>query len=590
MDFEKMPEEKLIEKVLKDFLASESFYKTKHDQFLRYYKMYRSIADSKPDPRAKNRSNLFIPYTFSLIETVAPRITKAIVSNKPFLAVLPNKMESGTKATTIQTLLQFQLETKIPFTHVLSGWIKDILIYGTGITRDGWNYRTRNARVREVLPYINPETGELEEIPQEVEREVVVNDEPEVQNVDILDFYPEPYAKDIDTAGYVIHRIKMSREDLKRLVSTGYYDKSALTYLKKLDDDDKLSVDEQFGDVRKQDILGFGKGDENLKLEILEYWTNDHVVALLNREEIIKNEPNPYYHNQKPFCVAVDVPVSGEFYGIGEIENTQDLQLELNTVRNQRIDNLSVVINKMWKVNRNSDISANDLFVQPNGIIWVDDMDDLQVLEVPDITRQAQEEASIIQKDMDVATGVHDYARGSATDRRETATTANILTSSANERFDLKIILLSETGLKRLGRHLISLNQQYLESDVEVRVQTDDPTNYEFETVSLTDILGTVDDYDIIVTGTAVNSNLSKEARLDKLIAVYNVIKDEPLLNKPAVIREFFDLMGVRDSRRFLFENAEQTALMLTLQQFMGQQQQMMGDPQQPPPQQQGGF
>lgn len=587
-----MKKPQLLAKVLRDFNDSESYHSDHQDKWEQFYKMYRSKHEDTEIQ--KNRSNLFIPYVFAIIETITPRAVKAVISNKPFLAVFPNDEYGAEKAKAIESLIQFQLETKINFVRLATDWLKDMLIYGTGIVRTSWKKKTAMRKRRQMLPYFDEETGQIEMVPQEIEEEVVVYDAPWIDNVDLFDFFIEPHAKDIDSAGYAIQRLKMSEEELQERVDQGYYNEEVTKYLKKIKDGDGVIGGAQtsadtYGTMKKAEAMGFGSGTELPKFEVLEYWTNDHVVAVLDREVIIKNEPNPYYHNQKPFISAVDIPVTNEFYGIGEVENLQDLQLELNTLRNQRLDNVSITLNAMWKVLRHADVDVDQLKSRTGGIVFVDDMQDIDKLEFPNITGNAYEEVATIQKDMDNTSGVYDYARGRTTDRRETATTANILTSSANERFDMKIIMLAEEGLKRLGKHLISLNQQYLESDVTVRTAGEDPMSPEFQEISLSDVLGTLEEYDIIVTGTAVNTNLSKEARLDKMINLYSLLKDEPLINKPAYFREVLNLAGARDAKSFLMPGAEQLAMQLTLQNLLGQQEpQQQQQPQQPP--QMGGF
>ena len=564
-------DKKTLDKVLRDFQRAQKFTQDRHDEFLEYYKIYRSVKEQAQ----KNRSNLFIPYVFAIIETIAPRIVKSVVSNKPFFAVLPNDSYNGDKAKALETLVQYQLETKLNFVRILTNWLKDTLIYGTGIVRTSWTKKTGVRKIRQMLPYMDETTGSVEMVPEEVEQEIILVDAPSIQNVDIFDFFVEPYARSIAEAGFVIHRMKLSEQEIKDLVKNEYYTPKALEHIKKIKDDGEMYAnntnEDSFGDFRKSEAVGYSAGQEISKIEVLEYWTNDRVIAVLDRSVVIKNEANPYYHQEKPFATIVDIPLSNEFYGIGEVETLKELQEELNVIRNQRMDNINLTINQMWKVLRAADVDIDQLKSRSGGVVFVDEMGDIEPLQFANVTGQAYDEAMIIQKDMDNASGVYDYARGRTTDRRETATTANILTSSANERFDLKTILMSEEGLKRLGRQLISLNQQFLETDAVVRVSTEEPLQNNYEEIPLSMILGDVSDYDVVVTGTAVNTNLSKEARLDKLTALYGLVKDEPLINKPAMFREIFRLAGVRDSTEFLVDGAEGLAHQLTMNRLLGE-------------------
>ena len=62
----------------------------------------------------------------------------------------------------------------------------------------------------------------------------------------------------------------------------------------------------------------------------------------------------------------------------------KDLQAELDTLRNQRIDNISFVLNRMWKVRKGADIDEAELVSRPHGIIRVDNPDDVTELAMND--------------------------------------------------------------------------------------------------------------------------------------------------------------------------------------------------------------
>ena len=136
MKISELDDKKLLERVLKDFSDSESFHQEQQVKWKEYYKMYRSRHEDSEI--RKNRSSLFIPYVFAIIETITPRAVKAVIANKPFLAVQPNEQYQAGKAKAIEALIQHQLETRINFVRIITDWLKDVLIYGTGVVRTSW--------------------------------------------------------------------------------------------------------------------------------------------------------------------------------------------------------------------------------------------------------------------------------------------------------------------------------------------------------------------------------------------------------------------------------------------------------------------
>src|SRR5690606_4945367 len=130
------------------------------------------------------------------------------------------------------------------------------------------------------------------------------------------------------------------------------------------------------------------------------------------------------------------------FYGIGEIEPIEHLQHELNTIRNMRMDNINLIINRMWTVKNSADISPEELISRPGGVIHVQNHDDIQPIKLDNVAAESYKEDELIRRDIDLATGVNDYVRGTNPDRRETATTASVLSTASNERIKLKATLL----------------------------------------------------------------------------------------------------------------------------------------------------
>src|SRR5690606_3707901 len=126
------------------------------------------------------------------------------------------------------------------------------------------------------------------------------------------------------------------------------------------------------------------------------------------------------------------------------VEIIQHLQAELNTQRNQRIDNASMILNRMWKVRRGADIDESELVSKPHGIIYVDQPDDVTEISFSDVPSSAYIEGNIIERDMENALSVPSVVRGVDPTRQETATEIVTKTSNAGVRFDVKIMLFEE--------------------------------------------------------------------------------------------------------------------------------------------------
>lgn len=557
-DWEKADEGQVLNKVVTDYNEAEQSRGTREGKWQTWYKLYRSYAEKRDT--GDKRANLFIPYVYSIVETVVPRLIATVFSSRPYIGVLPVKEEAIENAKDMENLIDYQLTQKIGIIGVATSWFKEALIYGTSILKVGWEYEEDEVWVDEPLM-------EIFGFPigsRRVKKVQPVKDDPLVEHIDLWDFYIDPRAKDIDEADYCIHKVFRDVSYLKRMEEQGIY--------KNIDEVVKVSKEGagswyeegvgttafETGMNTRLGLIGMQSIDKpSSKIEILEYWTDDRVIAVANRSVVIRNDENPYHHRKKPFVRLVDVLVPHEFYGIGEIEPIEDLQYELNSLRNQRMDNINILINRMWKVIRGADIDAKQLVSRPGGIIEVDDMDDVQEIQMTDTSGNAIENViEMVRRDMDNADGVYDYARGETTDRRETATTASLLSQAANERFNLKVKLIEDLGMRRLGVLLTQLNQQYIDTEKAIRILGQD--GMDFYTLSPENIRG---QFDIMPLGSSVEPITNKENKLQSYINLYTILKDSPYVNHPEIIKKILEAADIKDLSRVIIDDAENMLL-----------------------------
>jgi hypothetical protein len=558
VDWEKAKEADILDKVIRDFDSAVMTRAPHEEKWVRWYKLYRSYTEKKD-----TGANLFIPYTFSAIESVVPRLISTMFASRPFIGVLPVNEESVDKAKMHEKLLDYQLTQRINTIELASMWIKEALMYGTSHIKPVWRYEIRN--VKQKVPVTSILGVSMESKYQDTE--IVAYDDPHVEHIDIWDIYVDPDATNVDDAEYVVHRVFRTKEHIKRMAQNGIYKN-----IEKIGNSFSPTSSDEIGSEERMSSIGLSKSPKQQdKIELLEYWTDERIIVVANRSAIIRNEPNPFWHGKKPFIRIVDHPVPHEYYGIGEIEPIEYLQYELNDTRNQRMDNVNLVLNRMWKVLRGSDIIPEQLISRPGGFIEVDDMGDIEEIKFTDVTSSSYKEEEEIKRDIDRTVGVFDYARGETTDRRETATTASILSNAANERFKLKVQLMEDMGLRRLGLMLIQLNQQFIDSERVIRVVGDDGVN--FEILSPEDIIG---EFDIMPIGSTVEPIINKETRVNQLISLYGVMKDSPHINQSEFLKKILETADIKDTSRIIIPMEQ--AIQRQMQQGMGAAPQPGGD------------
>lgn len=544
--------ERLLEKEDKDIVEliydcldkAEKNQRPYLERFKRYYELYRNyIAEEN---KREHGANLFIPYTFEAVETIAPRLVTAIFNNRPYMTAVPLSNTAYENARNMEMLLDYQAEKYLDPVLFFTMVFKNTLKYGTSIVKTTWKFTEKTIRVNKYEK--NPKLSALMQRKVDTEKVVTYN-APYMEIVPLEDFFFDPSASDLESARFVIHRYYEDIDIIKEKVEDGTY-KAKKEDIEKLSEESFHYSENTFSSAQRVDGVTGGDSKPEGMAEILEFWGDDCVIKVAG-DIILDIDYNPFFHGERPFVRFLDYPVANEFYGIGEVEVIESLQEELNTTRSQRLDNVTMVINNMWKVVRNSNIDPNQLISRPNGIVEVEDPDDLTPLTVPDVTEAGYREEQIIKDDIDRTTGVNDYTRGGNPARRETATTASLLSESANERFKLKIRLLEKTSFKQVGYQLVALNQQFITEDVEVRLfdktkpMEQNYTNPETVKLSPQDIAG---QFDLIPCGSTTEPLANKELRQTQITQLYNTMGQSEYINQPeflTAVLEAFDFKNV---------------------------------------------
>lgn len=555
--YEKLKEkdnEEIVEIVQEAFERAKKNQQPHFARYRRYYELYRNyISEENARPHG---ANLFVPYTFQAVETIAPRLVTAIFNNRPYMTAVPLSNTAYENARNMEMLLDYQAEKYLDPVLFFTMVFKDALIYGTSIVKTTWKFTEKTVRVNNYVSDKRISSLKKKEVKEE---KVTTYDAPYMEIVPLENFFFDPNASEIDEARYVIHRYYEDVDTIKEKIKEG-------VYKVKKEDKDKISemggeYSDSFSSYQRVDAVSGGNTKPEGMAEILEFWGEDCIVKLAG-DVVLLMDYNPFYHGERPFVKFIDYPVANEFYGIGEVEVIESMQEELNTTRSQRMDNVSLAINNMWKVRRNAGVDASQLVSRPNGIIEVDEMDDLDTLTVPNMTESAYREEQLIKEDMDRTTGVNDYTRGDNPARRETATTASLLTESANERFKLKIRLMEKTSFKKVGYQLVALNQQFITEETEVRVFDKNRSKEENFTEPITIKLAPQDiagQFDILPCGSTSEPMANKELRQTQLTQLFNIMGQSEYINQPEFLTAILEAFEFKNVDKLIVQEPPQT-------------------------------
>lgn len=476
---------------------SQDFRKTHEEIWSRIYAEYMNHRGHQQSKLT--RANLKSAQAFVTIETSTPQMVEAFLE-RPYLQVQGRYPDDQADAAFLTEHFSYQIDEIPNFQTAFTTFVKDCRLYGTSVAKCVWRRETKPVQKRLSKP---DELGVLTRS-REPDREVVF-DGPDFEAIDLKDFFPDPGASKpaaIQVQRGVVHRVFRRFDQLKsnerRPNADGSYS-GIYTNLSELELGtknngfnawvNKSCAPTQDTFSRNKDIYNkrtSGSQNEN-KIELWEYWGlfevspgvyEEYVITVANGNVVIRCDKNPLDYQFRPFLAAVCYPLTGEFYGIGEIEHALSNIKEGTALRNLRLDAMNQAVNRMWKVDRNAGINIRNLYSRANGIILTDDMNGLEPIPPPDIP--ASIERQIAQLDFEYQNITANINASQSTQNlgrafTRTATGVQYLKSFTEGRVILQIRLLNELFWKELGKMFLCYNRQFMDEENYRRIHGDVP-------------------------------------------------------------------------------------------------------------------
>lgn len=426
------------------------------------------------------RSKIFVPIAFQLVEIATPKLISFLSNNDRLFGVEPSDPKDQPIADNIQNLISDQLE-KNQFGDTYENFVKQLILYGTSYFYVDWKVKwdwvwERRAKVTTTVDEFGINHEKTEYVNEKTYK--ITERRPNVTWLDILDVFPQQdhYKVEDQWPGICVRRF-MDRKEFERLCDGpqpyfGNKEKVLATGTS-----NKYQESRQFRKSTRGENATSGSTD----IELLEWQMKYDLdgdgideechIVIANRQVIVRAIANPWHHQKRSLIKVNFCKVMGEWYGMGLIEPVISLINQLVTVRRQRLDNITLILNRMWKVKASADIDPTKLVASPNGIVLVDEMTDIEPLEVNDVTSSSFQDANQILSDIFAAT-VPQSITGSIDDMKTGsigvgAIRANI--AQALEKFATAAKAIENDGVKPVLALMYQLDLQYLNTDEVIR-------------------------------------------------------------------------------------------------------------------------
>ncbi len=493
----------------------------------------------------KNCSNLNVPITSSIGDTLLAHMVRLLLGQRPLIRVKPRSDASRRNARIMEAVIDDQAYNDSNLFQSLVEAFHDGLRYGVWAVIVDWEEYDLNIPSRIAVPHTGETEGQVIFEEQTVYRTRKIS-RPKIvpQNVTEIVVSPEATCINRDGVGnpadYVIFRRCFKHDDLVRHSEENggvYFNIGLLS-----PSPQKVAVDEVLKE--KEARLGIDRSHvKSYDYEGFEGWywydiNNDGkqelcvftVVIVDDAPILVRMQECPYRHYKIPLIWQKLFPERG-LYSKSVPAWLKDIQDEINTIHNQRRDAVSLSLLKMWKYRLGSRFDVNQE-LYPGCMIGVMDMQDFDpVVSYEQGIIPAINEEQLLNDYIEKMTGITDYAIGreSALNPNPTAAGTLALIQNSNLRIDLIAKYWRNCGLRELGEYLGELNQQFY--PVESYLEPFDPAGFSDDLdqgmlrVLISDLEGDFK-YEYLGNSYAIDKNAERQ----QSVFLYDLLQNNPLV------------------------------------------------------------
>lgn len=549
-DLNKEEKDRVLEQFKGRLNASEKYMKKLYPSMIANYKKYCSVADPIVDEFGKEdteRANLFLPYPHAIVEAEMPRLAGRLPRARAF----PKRDAERVKTDAIQDLIYYSLD-RMNFIQIQTLWMRQYSIYGWSPLYYYWRRETGSglARTSQTIPGSESPAYPI----QRVKR--TKYDDFWATVLDVFDCFFQPGVEVIENGDYFFFREWCSAKELRKMVKDGVLYPEVLDYLKENSSPTYKLSEGSEGRRERDEIKGLIPSDQDHtygKYELMWMLEDERIVQALDRELLVRIGDNPNPLQEIPIINCNLTPLINEPIGVGTIESLAGLPDKLNALSNARLDNVAILLNRVFLVNRNDQqTDFKNIRTVPGNIILTGDVEkSIKALEFPDLSRSSEIEVRDTKQDMQFVSSVSDYIQGTKTSSKlvDTATGVTTVVREGNAKFALKLSAFEAGALRKFIEVIHAYNMTYMPE--EKRIHVVGPKGVQLRDIKLEDILCECDF--VVEPGSCVP--LDQASRRDSLMNLFDRLIQVPMLVRlDKFARELIESFDIRNAEDLMIQ------------------------------------
>ena len=455
----------------------------------------------------EGRSQIVTRDVADVIEWIMPSLMKIFTSGDKVVQFEPQGPEDVEMAKQSTDYVNYVIMRQNPGFSIIYQWFKDALLQKNGIVKHYWDDTSetlketyKNLTEDEFMALLMEDnievkqhtenTAEQDEMsmqPAETTHDVVVNrtyadGQVRIEAVPPEEFLIDKYAKTIDTARFVAHRVKRTKSEL---IQQGY-PKSKIENVFN-NDEASYKAERLSRFSHEQDNSPEGDIDDGVwvtECYLRVDYDNDGIAELRKvtkvGDELLDNEAV----DSVPFSSLTPIPMPHKFYGLSIYDLISDLQLIKTTLMRNLLDNMYLTNNGRYEVVEGQ-ANLDDLMTsRPGGIVRVRTPGAVNPLGTPQLDQNSFNMLGYLDSIREERTGVSKNSMGlsdGALKSHQTATGVGQVMTAAQQKVELIARIFAETGMKDLANSVYQCVQKYEKPEKIVRLNNKWITLYPHE-------------------------------------------------------------------------------------------------------------
>ena len=524
------------------FKRAKEFREPYQAKWLRMYRLYRAYQHKQ---NYAYNTRLMPPIAFEIVKTVVSRLATA----KRKTRVIPRDKTDieSTALGSWSDLVNYDFDI-IELAKKLPNWIESSVLYGNGIAKLAWKVINRKRSDGTVK---------------------TIYDDPTMILCDLWDFLPAPETEDLqDGCPWLIHRIvkakeKISKEEENRGDNKIYKNlefcepKIVEDWKKERYEINSKKMSQIDGDIKRADtgeqkVLPV-KNDQEKQLELWECWDyeEDQLIVIANGEVVIRDDENPYLdvNNGHIFVDLPDMSLLWEFWATGHVEPVESTIMEIADLRNQRMDDVILMLDPVVKIRKDTGITKNDIIFSPGAVWELRKMDDVVIERPPDISLMGVNEDRLLRDEISRTLALGEYLQGLPQSSSEPLGKVAMLLGQSNLRLSMNAQNISN-ALTTVANILIQLNREFIGEDKLYRIVGNIVDFKEFKSEDKKVQVDAIVEVEPVIPP-------DKQARLNQILLLYDklIAQDKPDPNNPADVKHW--LIRKRALQKMILEELD---------------------------------